>query len=331
MVDAKAGLATKEKFYRNISFILSGLVWVMSLLLPIYAFMHPYFPLLKTFIIIALVLILAFLIVYWISRAFFKGYIARNALRVNERQFGEIYKIVLAIAKKMGIERLPPVFMVQEEGWLNDLAIRFHGHTYVVLRAPQVYQMLEQKADKELHLSIARELMYHLPDRSGFWKRLFISPAMLMPFLGKAYKRARSLTSLAITGDLEGSLWGLISSLVAGSDASAKAAGGWRLSGISGPLADRAVELTSAPLIIGRDPNSCNLIIPAARGEISRQHCLVRFAADGAHISLEDLGSKNGTFLSDGRRLQTGVPYPLQPGDRFYLAQPGIMFELQRH
>jgi len=115
-----------------------------------------------------------------------------------------------------------------------------------------------------------------------------------------------------------------------GYDSYAEPVGGWRIAAISGPLAGRALELTTTPIVMGRDPNECNLIITAAGGSISRRHCIVRFDGDGTNILLEDLGSKNGTFLNSGRRLEPGMPHTLQSGERFYLAQPDILFELQR-
>jgi len=103
----------------------------------------------------------------------------------------------------------------------------------------------------------------------------------------------------------------------------------WVISGLSGPLAGKDVELTAAPLIIGRDPEGSNLIIPAPSQFISKQHCVIRFDDERRNILIEDLGSKNGTFFYGGKRLDAGRSYILENGDRFYLAEPDILFELQ--
>ncbi|MDD3654727.1 MAG: FHA domain-containing protein [Desulfotomaculaceae bacterium] len=103
----------------------------------------------------------------------------------------------------------------------------------------------------------------------------------------------------------------------------------WFISGLSGPLNDRDVELTAAPLIIGRDPEQSNLIIPLPNQIISKKHCSIRFDDERGNILIEDLGSKNGTFFYGGKRLDAGRSYILENGDRFYLAEPDILFELQ--
>lgn len=103
----------------------------------------------------------------------------------------------------------------------------------------------------------------------------------------------------------------------------------WLISGLSGPLTGKNVELTTAPLIIGRDPEQSNLIIPPPNQIISKQHCSIKFDNESGKILIEDLGSKNGTFLSGGQRLAAGRSYVLENGDRFYLVDPDILFELQ--
>lgn len=103
----------------------------------------------------------------------------------------------------------------------------------------------------------------------------------------------------------------------------------WFISGLSGPLAGNDVELTIDPLIIGRDPEESNLIIPPPNQFISKQHCMVRFDDERGNILIEDCGSKNGTFLYGGQRLEVNRSYILENGDRFYLAEPDILFELK--
>lgn len=102
----------------------------------------------------------------------------------------------------------------------------------------------------------------------------------------------------------------------------------WSISGLSGPLAGKAVDLEDGSLIIGRDPNQSNLIIQSNQG-ISRKHCIIRIDDDSKNILIEDCGSKNGTFLANGTRLEVGRPYPLKNGDRFYIVEPDISFEIR--
>jgi len=101
------------------------------------------------------------------------------------------------------------------------------------------------------------------------------------------------------------------------------------LYGVAGPLSGKAIELSQEAVIIGRDPKLSNLVIPGDVDFISKRHCQVRFDSFSQSFILEDLGSKNGTFLKSGQRLAPGTPGQLKPGDQFYLANPGISFELR--
>jgi DNA-binding response OmpR family regulator len=65
-------------------------------------------------------------------------------------------------------------------------------------------------------------------------------------------------------------------------------------------------------MIIGREEDS-DIVLPSR--QVSRNHARIR-RSGGRHI-LEDLGSKNGTFVN-GRELTE--PYPLQDGDEIQIA-----------
>jgi len=385
MINVKAYVTTKEKVYLTICFIVSGLIWFFVLFLPIKAYMAIAS---MTLYSIPLLFLLILLLMHWVTREFFKAHIFGNSIRVNEMQFSEVYKIGLEMAKKLGVERVPYIFIANEEGRINALAIRFIGNAYVVLYASLVDLMLKRNAIKELRFIIGHELAHHAAGHVNVWKEIFIYPALRIPFLGKAYRRACELSAdrlaLVVSGDLKQTQKALIA-LACGSESlssksnivafmnqevefllffgflreiisthpritkrviclenfsktaslysyesSAEPVSGWRIYGVSGPLAGNSFELTTAPIVIGRDPKACNLIIPSASGNLSRRHSIVRFDGDGVNILLEDCGSTNGTFLSDGRRLEPGMPHPLRSGERFYLATPDIMFELQR-
>jgi pSer/pThr/pTyr-binding forkhead associated (FHA) protein len=94
---------------------------------------------------------------------------------------------------------------------------------------------------------------------------------------------------------------------------------------VSGPLKGTCVDLSADPIVIGRDPKVSNLIIPLSN--ISRKHCTLKFV--NGNVLMEDNGSVNGTFLSDGQRLTSGITYKLKAGDRFFLADREVLFEIR--
>lgn len=85
----------------------------------------------------------------------------------------------------------------------------------------------------------------------------------------------------------------------------------------SGPLTGQSVEVTNT-LKIGRE--DADLTIDD--DELSRHHAVVRLVADG--LQVEDLGSKNGTFV-DGRRI--GEPTTVSSGAELKLGRS--VFEVE--
>ena len=99
------------------------------------------------------------------------------------------------------------------------------------------------------------------------------------------------------------------------------------LAGLSGYFAGRNVNFAGGQLVIGRDA-AAQVVYPESNGQISRRHCTVTYDQSTHSFVLVD-SSTNGTFLAGGEKLVSGRPYLLKPGDRFYLAAPGEMFELR--
>jgi len=81
---------------------------------------------------------------------------------------------------------------------------------------------------------------------------------------------------------------------------------------VEGPKRGQRVLVDEPELIMGRD-EQCDLVIPDR--QVSRQHARIRLEGDG--YILEDLDSKNGTFVN-GQQLDS--PHFLQDGDEIQIA-----------
>jgi len=79
-----------------------------------------------------------------------------------------------------------------------------------------------------------------------------------------------------------------------------------------GPRSGQRVIVEETPLTIGRD-DDCGVVI--ADRQVSRQHARIRLEED--HYLLEDLGSKNGTFVN-GQEVKQ--PTVLHDGDQIQIA-----------
>ena len=84
-------------------------------------------------------------------------------------------------------------------------------------------------------------------------------------------------------------------------------------------IAGRRYALSAGPNVVGRDPAAA---IPIDHVSVSRRHAQVSLSGGGATI--QDLGSRNGTYLN-GRRLETAAA--LKDGDVIRLGSVTIVVE----
>lgn len=80
----------------------------------------------------------------------------------------------------------------------------------------------------------------------------------------------------------------------------------------------REVPLAEGENVLGRDPG---VAVSIASGTVSRHHA--RIVIQGSRAALEDLGSKNGTWLKGGR-IETSEP--LSDGDEIRVGSVAFVF-----
>lgn len=98
------------------------------------------------------------------------------------------------------------------------------------------------------------------------------------------------------------------------------------LVGLAGPHKDSEMPLLST-LVLGRDPDQCQLVIAYQNRLVSKRHCTLHLNPDGT-VALED-HSSNGTFIEGHGRLSPGVRRTLRPGERFSLGDGQVMYGLR--
>jgi len=81
-----------------------------------------------------------------------------------------------------------------------------------------------------------------------------------------------------------------------------------------GPLVGHKWPLDRDVAVLGRG-EECDIVVPER--QVSRAH--LRIKREAGNYVLEDLGSKNGTFVNS-RQVQEGTPVRLQDGDEIQVA-----------
>ncbi|RMF91620.1 MAG: FHA domain-containing protein, partial [Planctomycetota bacterium] len=88
---------------------------------------------------------------------------------------------------------------------------------------------------------------------------------------------------------------------------------------IEGPNAGRTYSIDEPSTTLGRHPD-CDIVLEI--GAVSRQHARITRTESGYVI--EDLNSRNGTFVNDQRLI---APHRLREGDRIRICD--IVFQFQ--
>ena len=137
------------------------------------------------------------------------GHLRGNGVRVSERQFPEVARIVAELGREIGLTRLPSIYIVQAGGALNAFATKFIRRDFVVIYS-DVLELAYEEGEDALAFVIAHELA-HVRRRHVLWSWVF-APARWLPPLGQAYSRACEYTCDRIAARLrpQGAVRGLL-------------------------------------------------------------------------------------------------------------------------
>lgn len=99
------------------------------------------------------------------------------------------------------------------------------------------------------------------------------------------------------------------------------------LLGMSGPFKGKKMAVyPDRSVIVGRDHNTCNLVIPQEYNKISRQHCKIKFVSSMNKYEVVDTSS-NGIYVG-GKKLPSKAPVYLNRGTVVELANQNLVFKL---
>ena len=151
-------------------------------------------------LVVMAVYIVFFIAFFFLANALWIGSIRGNAIRISEEQFPEVYAQALQLARKMGLKKMPRIYVCNSNGLLNAFAAKFMFHHYVIIMS-EVFELAYEKGEKELGFVLAHELAHIYRDHLAFGFALW--PAQFTPFLGKALSRAAEYSCDRIAAELE--------------------------------------------------------------------------------------------------------------------------------
>jgi Zn-dependent protease with chaperone function len=130
-------------------------------------------------------------IVMLFVQGLFVGSLRGNAILLSEKQFPDAYRTAQQLAVKMGIQRMPEIYLQQAGGMINAFATKLLSRDFVVIYS-DVFELAYNQGEAELAFVLAHELA-HVKREHMKW-RWVLTPALLLPFLSHAYYRACEIT-----------------------------------------------------------------------------------------------------------------------------------------
>jgi Zn-dependent protease with chaperone function len=130
-------------------------------------------------------------IIGWYAHGVALGRVRGNAIRVSDKQFSQLYRLTIAHARRLQLNEVPAVYVLQSGGLLNAFATRFSGRDFVVINSDVLELALDQ-GEAAVGFIVGHELA-HLW-RGHLRHRWLTTPARFIPYLGSAYSRACEYT-----------------------------------------------------------------------------------------------------------------------------------------
>ncbi len=159
--------------------------------------------------VLGLVYALFFALFFFISHLLFITHIKGSAVKLGPDQFPDLYNRVVLLSEKAGLTDIPDAYIMQAGGSLNALATKFFRSKIIILYSDLLEACGANKGARDM--VIGHEIGHHKAGHLKWW--WFIAPAMIIPFLGSAYSRAREFTcdryGVALANDPKGALTGL--------------------------------------------------------------------------------------------------------------------------
>ena len=159
----------KEQTYFIFVVIVSVLVWLIL-----------------TVTIFGLIYAAIFAVFLWLGNGLMVASLRSEAVKVDERQMPELDLAFREVCARLGMTRVPALYVVQAGGALNAFAARHAGRDFVVVFSDFLDALGANSP--EMKFILGHELG-HIKSRHVS-KQIFLAPGLFMPLLGPAYRRS---------------------------------------------------------------------------------------------------------------------------------------------
>lgn len=164
-----------EPVLKGIAFAIAALIWVALLIGTVGTL---------------LLYVLAFFVFYLFAQSALIAYLRGSAVLISPAQMPDLHERIVRACRVLNVDQQPEAYLLHGNGIFNAFATRFLGRNFIVLLSDIVDALESQPAAVDFY--IGHELG-HIKRKHMAWTP-FLAPALILPWLGAAYSRAREYT-----------------------------------------------------------------------------------------------------------------------------------------
>ena len=138
---------------------------------------------------VALLYIGFFFLIALFTQAAFISHIKGNGVEVTAEQYPDLHRQLLACCDKVGVDEVPKTYLLRTD-FFNALATRFLRRHYIVLFTDVVDALKERPGGVAFYIGHELGHIHRHHIRWGW----ILAPALWLPILGAAYRRAEEYT-----------------------------------------------------------------------------------------------------------------------------------------
>ncbi len=114
-----------------------------------------------------------------------------QAVKVTKSQFPELHDILIRYTKRLGLRKVPELYVKQDNGVLNAFASYFWGRNYILLNT-ELFELafLEHKDMDAVAFILAHEMAHIRLHHTRFWYNLSVFFIRMLPIVGPLLSRA---------------------------------------------------------------------------------------------------------------------------------------------
>ncbi|HEX4141405.1 MAG TPA: M48 family metallopeptidase [Candidatus Methylacidiphilales bacterium] len=132
----------------------------------------------------------ALAIIAWFTHGLLVARLRSESVLITPQQYPELHASFVESCQRLGMDKVPELYLLQHGGVLNAFATRHAGRNFVVLYSSFVETI---GASSPMIKFLMGHELGHLR-RKHLSKKVWLAPGMILPLIGEAYHRACEAT-----------------------------------------------------------------------------------------------------------------------------------------